>query len=112
MSRRSPTISRHVAGAGLNPLKVTNEVALAALAVGRTRTGGDVRQKIQDVLNEPAGGWGRTVQAEEQAENAVACAADCAMRRHVTNSEAIEATNALIDAALDAGWPCHPNRRD
>ena len=87
-------------------LKISNPIAKRALAIGKTRSGGDVEGALSSYLKTPAGGWPETEQAYDQLFDAVYAAANTALVGDCTAGVA-----ALIDAAVNAGWACHPMRR-
>ena len=87
-------------------IKTTNRIALRALAVGRTRSGGSVQTAVQTVLRTPPGGWSETVQARRQLEDAVFAAHP----RPVRGASLETACDSLVTGALEAGWPHHCDR--
>jgi len=85
---------------------LTDRVARIAAAVDHTKTGGSVLGQMSACLLTAEGGWPETEQAWRRLCDAVGAAAPKAGEDAV-----VDAAHALVNAALAAGWSCHPSRR-
>jgi len=86
---------------------LTDRTARIAAAVDQTKASGSVLGMLSTYLRTAEGGWPETRQAWEYLLDAVRSAAPKA-----DGGEVRVAAKALIDAALAAGWNCHPSRKE